>query len=913
MGDTMKTKRIITIQDAKDFFASSLNTMDDALGIFKLNSISKEVSFDFNSVLLLRFKKILAETKYKYDNVLFDDDFITLLNRCLFDEITETTEYEYTRTITDKEYHYVIKLEKNDSSNYTAYLICFEKLLETEKQLDLFSNVIGAGVSMFAGSSWWIDYDRYSHKFYQSDKGLEILGMSTNDKMLYETVEFQKVRENARKVSEFFDESIQAESESYERLRRNETDFFGGRTPAVTANDEIVWVEAYGKCLIRYPDGRPRFVVAIDIYMSEIFENVNHLETLNNLIDYGLISSEVGVWYYQRHFMEGRYYFTESYQALMASDDLYKNVTISQLLNNQIQICEEKENGYETYLHEFRGIHNSIFAQDIDKYHLTIPNYKDEETLQWIDVRGTVIERDEEGHVTLFVGINVDVTESFNRRRELEQLRIQNERLQLAENLAIKARDLLVWYLEPNDMFSNNYIFGNDLFVKKLGLERTNEGHIHLDDLYDTLVADDRESKKLKIRLLRSIKAVVNNQQSSFKKVLGKHKNKETGEIIYLEHSVEVSEASFNSDVRMIGGMMLDVTENILYQKQIHYLANHDILTDIYNRNYFEEFILKSLPDSYTVIVFDLDGLKLTNDAFGHYEGDKVIKLVAKLLKRIFYDSMFVGRIGGDEFIVIYENTFEKYLTEKINKFEEALVTYNHDNAIEVNVSKGAVIVINNDLPFEKAFIQAENIMYRRKLNSRSSRKSKVLESILETLNAKTEETKEHSDRLRKLSVKTMKALRMTRGSEVEDMTLLASVHDIGKITVPDDILYKPGRLTVSEYEIIKKHCEAGYKIIRNITDSDDVCNGVLFHHERWDGTGYPQGLQGDEIPMFARIISVTDSYDAMTSDRIYQKTKTQDQAVKELIQCSGTQFDPTVVKTFLKACLNIEMNDYKE
>ena len=908
----MKTKRIITEQDAKNFFASSLNTMEDAMGVFIINSISKEVAFDFNSVLLLRFESIFANRNYKYDNDLFDENFINVLYRCLFNETKEDTEFEYSRTVDEKVYNYIIKLEVADTDTIKAYLVCIEKLLETESQLDMFSNVIGAGVSMFAGSTWWINYDRYSHKFYQSDKGLNILGMSTNDEMLYDTVEFQKVRENARVVSEFYDESIKAEAESYERIRRNETDYFGGRTPAVSADDEVVWVEAYGKCLIRYPDGSPRLFVAIDIYMSEIFENVNQLETLNNLIDYGLVSSEVGVWYYQKHFMEGRYYFTESYQALMASDQVYKNITVSQLMNDQIKICKRKGKGYESYLQEFREVHNSVFAKALDKYHLTIPNYKDEDTLQWIDVRGTVIERDEEGHVQLFVGVNVDVTESYNRRRELEQLRIQNERLQLAENLAIKARDLMVWYLEPNDMFSSNYIFGNDLFATKLGITRSDEGHISFDDLVETLVSTDKESKKITVHLLRELRAVINGEKDSIKKVLGKHKNKITGEILYIEHSVEVNEASFDSGVRMIGGILLDVTENILYQKQIQYLASHDILTGTFNRNHFEEFIKDLLPNSYSVIVFDLDGLKLTNDAFGHYEGDKVIKLVAKLLKKIFSDNLFVGRIGGDEFVVILDSTSDSYITERANAFEAALVEYNSENAIEVNVSKGGVIVKNNELPFEKAFIQAENIMYRRKLNSRSSRKSKVLESILETLNAKTEETKEHSDRLRKFSVKTMKSLHMTRASEVDDITLLAKVHDIGKITIPDEILHKAGKLTASEYEIVKKHCEAGYKIIRNITDSDDVCNGVLNHHERWDGTGYPQGLKGEEIPMFARIISVTDSYDAMTSDRVYQKKKTQDEAVKELIRCSGSQFDPAVVRTFLKSCLGIEMDDYK-
>jgi HD-GYP domain-containing protein (c-di-GMP phosphodiesterase class II) len=225
---------------------------------------------------------------------------------------------------------------------------------------------------------------------------------------------------------------------------------------------------------------------------------------------------------------------------------------------------------------------------------------------------------------------------------------------------------------------------------------------------------------------------------------------------------------------------------------------------------------------------------------------------------------------------------------------------FNTTSKIEMNVSKGAKLVLHNELPFDKAFVQAENIMYRRKLNNRSSRKSKVLDSIVETLNAKTEETKDHSDRMSELAVQTMQKLGMVRASEIEDMELLCRVHDIGKITVDDNILKKPGPLTDAEYELIKRHSEAGYKIIRNITDSDNVCNGVLLHHERWDGTGYPQGLKGDAIPIFARIITVVDAYDAMTNDRIYSVKMTHEEALKELQRCTGTQFDPKVVQAFL-------------
>ena len=230
-----------------------------------------------------------------------------------------------------------------------------------------------------------------------------------------------------------------------------------------------------------------------------------------------------------------------------------------------------------------------------------------------------------------------------------------------------------------------------------------------------------------------------------------------------------------------------------------------------------------------------------------------------------------------------------------------------------MNVSKGSKTVIDNEMEFEKAFVQAENIMYRRKLNNRSSRKSKVLDSILETLNQKTEETKEHSDRLAILATKTLQSMNYTRESELEDIQLLAKVHDIGKITIDDHILKKPGKLTTHEFEIIKKHSEAGYKIIRNITDSDDVCNGVLLHHERYDGKGYPQGLLGDEIPLFARVISVVDSFDAMTNDRVYRPKMSKKEAINEIILNTGTQFDPKVVKAFLKANFGLDEAIYLE
>ena len=908
----MKTKRIITAEDSKKFFASSVNTMDDAFGILNLNKDTKELSCDFNAVLLLRFDGVFADTNYSYKDEKFDKPFIDVLHRCFHEPITEKTEYTYVRVCRDGVFNFSFKLENISPKEVKITIICFEKLLETESLLGMFSHVIGSGVNMFTGTTLWIDYDHYHDHFYQTESGPRLLGLEVSPNRLYSTREFGQVRQNARILSPFYDESIEEESLRYIDLMDNKTNYHGSRTPAATIHDEILWVESYGKCYLRYPDGRPRFFVALEIYLSEVYENLTQLTLLNNLIDSGLVGSDVGVWYHQRHHKEGRYYFTNSFQNLMTGKRQYKNSLFTELFDEQIAIAEEKGEGHEQYLHEFRRVHNSIYTELLDKYHLVIPNYKNKDTLQWIDVRGTVVERDEEGNVLLFVGINVDVTDSYNRQRELERLRIQNDRLTLAERLAVKARDLMVWYTDPDELFSNNYIFGNEIFSKKLGLNRSKDGMIFFDDLVQSLDLSDHESKKMNVNLLRNVRAIINGKQDVLKKVVGKHINPKTGESIYLEHSIEATQSQYNPESRIYGGICIDVTDNILTQQRIEYLANFDILTGIHNRNSFETFIKNKLPDTYSVILCDLDGLKLTNDAFGHLEGDKTIQTVANLLKEVFHQNLFLGRIGGDEFVVIISSTDYDFIQEKSDEFDRKLAEYNATHDIEINVSKGGIDVNNNDTSFDKAFVHAENVMYRRKLNSRSSRKSKVLESIMETLNAKTEETKEHSDRISKYAVRTMEGLGMTRENEIDDVKLLSRIHDIGKITIPDEVLFKTSRLTPEEYEVIKKHCEAGYKITRNITDSDEVCNGVLFHHEKWDGTGYPQGLKGEEIPIFARIICVADSFDAMTSDRVYQKRKTEDEAIAEIIRCSGTQFDPTVVKAFLKSCFNIELDEEK-
>ena len=154
--------------------------------------------------------------------------------------------------------------------------------------------------------------------------------------------------------------------------------------------------------------------------------------------------------------------------------------------------------------------------------------------------------------------------------------------------------------------------------------------------------------------------------------------------------------------------------------------------------------------------------------------------------------------------------------------------------------------------------------------------------------------------RLRAIVTRLAKALDLSR-AVIDDLALLAALHDIGKIAIPDDILNKPGPLTEEQWTIMKRHPEIGYRIARTSPELVSIAEYILSHHERWDGKGYPRGLVGENIPLPARLLSVADAFDAMTSDRPYRKAMSAQQALAELERNAGTQFDPDVVAAFVE------------
>lgn len=335
--------------------------------------------------------------------------------------------------------------------------------------------------------------------------------------------------------------------------------------------------------------------------------------------------------------------------------------------------------------------------------------------------------------------------------------------------------------------------------------------------------------------------------------------------------------------------------------KDILILSYFDKLTGLRNRTYveqkFDELNLKSVAN-YCMIIGDINGMKLINDKFGHREGDRLICTIANVLKKVCSKDDIAARWSGDEFIVLIidkEYSYSSSLMQNIKGECEKVMNFNFEISIAWGIAEKS-----HHLKLEEVMNLAEERMYRSKLVKIKSSRNAIIASLEKILYEKHSETEEHTQRVKELSVKLGRKLNLSQ-EQLEELELLSLLHDIGKIGIPDNVLMKPGKLTDEEWDIMKKHTEIGYRIAKATPGLSHVANEILCHHEKFDGTGYPQGLKEGEIPILSRIINIIDSFDVMTHKRIYKNANDMNYAIKELERCSETQFDPHMVREFIK------------
>ena len=356
------------------------------------------------------------------------------------------------------------------------------------------------------------------------------------------------------------------------------------------------------------------------------------------------------------------------------------------------------------------------------------------------------------------------------------------------------------------------------------------------------------------------------------------------------------------SGVNEVIAIVRDITSRKEMEHKLEYFALHDKVTGLYNRVYFEEK-LQQLTDSRQIpigiIMCDIDGLKLVNDTFGHQAGDNLLISAAAIIQNCVADSGELARVGGDEFAIVLPNKTREEVEEVCLQIRECVNQFRNENTeIPMSISIGLSMRSHPEQSMYEVFKAADDNMYREKLHSGQSVRSSIVQTLAKALEARDFVTSGHADRLQTLIIELAIAVGL-QDSKLSDLRLFGRFHDVGKVGIPDEILFKPGRLNKDEFEIMKRHCEIGYRIAQSSGDLAPIAEWILKHQEWWNGEGYPLGIKGEEIPLACRILSIVDAYDAMTNDRPYRKAMLHDDAIIEIERCAGTQFDPELVKMF--------------
>ncbi len=355
--------------------------------------------------------------------------------------------------------------------------------------------------------------------------------------------------------------------------------------------------------------------------------------------------------------------------------------------------------------------------------------------------------------------------------------------------------------------------------------------------------------------------------------------------------------------------VLSDITESKSAAQRLKHVSIHDGLTGLYNRMYFEEEMNRLKNGRYVpigIVVCDIDGLKLINDTLGHLIGDEILLAAAKIIKNSFRNGDVVARIGGDEIAIIVPCITEAAMADLYQRIKDGITAYNSNKpGVHLSISAGYAICTQVPVIIESLFKEADNNMYSEKVQKGPKSRNEIIQSLIERLINRDRIDEGHADRMVYWTVNLGQAIGLSKG-RLAKLSLLARFHDIGKVGISDSILFKPGRLMESENREMRRHCEIGQRIAQSSPELSGIAAFILKHHEWWDGSGYPLGLKGEDIPEECRILAIIDAYDSMTHPRPYGSSLTESEALKEIVKNSGSQFDPQLVQKFIELHVSI-------
>ncbi|MBV1770249.1 MAG: diguanylate cyclase [Candidatus Desulforudis sp.] len=379
------------------------------------------------------------------------------------------------------------------------------------------------------------------------------------------------------------------------------------------------------------------------------------------------------------------------------------------------------------------------------------------------------------------------------------------------------------------------------------------------------------------------------------------------GGIVWAEQNI-VPVFNEAGEIVALESIARNITERKQAEEQLRFLSLHDSLTGVYNRSYFEEEMRRLAGGRYTpvgLIVCDLDALKFVNDTLGHAVGDLLLKKAAELIQSCFRTNDVVARIGGDEFAAILPRSDAVSVEEACNRIRISIADYNQTNPeLPVSLSVGFAVSSGDTVGVNELFREADNNMYRDKLLRSESTHSVTLQILTKALKEKDFLAEGHAEHMEDLVVALGQRIGLAQQG-ITELRLLAQFHDIGKVAIPDHVLFKPASLSPEEKMEVQRHSEIGYRIAQSLPSLVMIADLILKHHEWWNGQGYPLGLAGEAIPVEARILAIVDAYEAITNNRPHRRAMTGAEALSELKNCSGTQFDPELTWAFCDVIAN--------
>lgn len=388
-----------------------------------------------------------------------------------------------------------------------------------------------------------------------------------------------------------------------------------------------------------------------------------------------------------------------------------------------------------------------------------------------------------------------------------------------------------------------------------------------------------------------------------------------------------------------------DILEN-LYD-EFHQLSTIDPLTQVYNRRGFFETAQSEINQTQihqhdlSALMIDIDHFKKINDQYGHFVGDQVLRSMAEVIKQTLRQSDLLARYGGEEFFAMLPGTSTSTactIAERLRESVEKMTVSTTDGVVSVTVSIGVCHISDANNSLDALLSKADEAMYWAKSTGRNqvvlwdenlamkttkhsmqhgikiTSVKKKKEKIIEPLSKVVDETIEGWSKAIEMRDKEMEGharrvidltIELARCCGVAEQNMIdirrgALLHDIGKIAIPDPILFKPGKLSEEEWIIMKKHPVYAYEFLSSISFLKKSLDIPYCHHEHWDGTGYPRGLKGNEIPLSARIFTIIDVWDALCTDRCYRPAWSEEEALTYIKEQSGKLFDPEIVDVFI-------------